>query len=289
MQHEETREQTTVLRGGVLTLAATPIGNPLDASVRLRLALAEAEVIAAEDTRRLSRLCASLNVRYSARVFSHHEHNEEARTQDILAALANGEKVLIVTDAGMPVVSDPGYRAVRAAVAAGYEVDVLPGPSAPLTALAASGLAPDRFTFEGFLPRKEGKRAAALSALAQEPRTMLFFESPRRLSETLAAAAEAFGADRQAAVCRELTKTFQEVVRLPLGQLAAWAEENEVLGEIVLVVSGAPQDAEVSLAELAQRARQIAHEDGVRLKEAAKRVAAQHRGVKASEVYDLAR
>ncbi|MGQ4496844.1 16S rRNA (cytidine(1402)-2'-O)-methyltransferase, partial [Dermabacteraceae bacterium P13101] len=121
------------------------------------------------------------------------------------------------------------------------------------------------------------------------PRTMLFFESPRRLSETLAAAAEAFGADRQAAVCRELTKTFQEVVRLPLGQLAAWAEENEVLGEIVLVVSGAPQDAEVSLAELAQRARQIAQEDGVRLKEAAKRVAAQHRGVKASEVYDLAR
>lgn len=275
-----------MLEPGVLTLAATPIGNPLDASVRLMRALGEADLIAAEDTRRLARLVRELEVVTHGRILSYHEHNEAERTGVLLEALEAGQRVLIVTDAGMPVVSDPGFQAVRAAADAGHRVTVIPGPSAVLTALAASGIAPDHFTFEGFPPRREGRRSSALEPLADEQRTMVFFESPRRTAATLASMAEAFGAERRAAVARELTKTHEEIVRGTLAELAAWAEEGEVLGEVVLVVAGA-EPAVATAGELVELvlARAAA---GERLKDAAKEIARAHAGVGASELYDLA-
>ncbi|WP_246236612.1 16S rRNA (cytidine(1402)-2'-O)-methyltransferase [Actinomadura chibensis] len=227
---------------GTLLLAAAPIGRADDASVRLRDALAAAPVIAAEDTRRLRRLAADLGVPLAGKVVSYHDANERTRTAGLVAELLAGRDVLVITDAGMPGVSDPGYRLVQAAVAEGAPVTVLPGPSAVTTALVASGLPTDRFCFEGFPPRKPGERARRLGALADEPRTMVFFESPRRLDSTLAAMADAFGADRPAAVCRELTKTYEEIRRGTLADLAAWAADG-VLGEITVVVGGAPERA----------------------------------------------
>lgn len=224
---------------GVLVLAATPIGDPRDAAPRLGAELASADVVAAEDTRRLRRLCADLGVEVSGAVVSFHEHNESARSSELVARLVGGERVVVVTDAGMPSVSDPGYRLVSAAVAAGVRVTCLPGPSAVLMALAVSGLPVDRFCFEGFLPRKPGERARVLADLAGERRTLVFFEAPHRLEATLVAMAEAFGRDRRAAVCRELTKTYEEVKRGVLADLAAWATDG-VRGEITLVVAGAP-------------------------------------------------
>src|SRR5689334_21476055 len=211
---------------GVLVLAGTPIGRVDDASPRLVAALGRADVVAAEDTRRLRRLATDLDVTVTGRVVSYFEGNEAARTSDLVEALLAGEEVLLVTDAGMPSVSDPGYRLVTAAVEAGVRVTAVPGPSAVLTALAVSGLAVDRFCFEGFLPRKPGERRRRLTALADEPRTTVFFESPHRTAATLAALAEDFGPTRRAAVCRELTKTHEEVVRGPLAELAAWAEDG---------------------------------------------------------------
>lgn len=275
-----------MLEPGVLTLAATPIGNPLDASVRLMRALEQADLIAAEDTRRLARLVSSLEVETAGRIISYHEHNEAERTGVLLEALAAGERVLIVTDAGMPVVSDPGFRAVRAAAEAGFTVTVIPGPSAVLTALAASGIAPDRFTFEGFPPRRDGRRAATFGPLVAEQRTMVFFESPRRTAATLASMAESFGEQRTAAVARELTKTYEEIVRGTLGELAEWAGTTEVLGEIVIVVAGAEPvatSAEDLVEEVLARAAA-----GERLKDAAKSLAKGQDGVTSSELYDLA-
>jgi 16S rRNA (cytidine1402-2'-O)-methyltransferase len=223
---------------GRVILAGVPLGQAGDASARLRAALASAPVIAAEDTRRLRRLCADLEVTPTGRVVSFFEANEAARIPGLLDALRAGEDVLVVTDAGMPSVSDPGYRLVAAAVAAGLGVTALPGPSAVTTALAVSGLPVDRFCFEGFLPRKAGERRRALAALAAEPRTMVFFEAPHRLAAALGDLVDAFGASRRAAVCRELTKTYEEVRRGGLGELAEWAT-GEVRGEITLVVAGA--------------------------------------------------
>lgn len=240
---------------GTLLLGAAPIGRAEDASGRLRAALADAAVIAAEDTRRLRRLAGDLGVRLGGRVVSHYEQNEKARAEELLGELLAGRDVLVITDAGMPGVSDPGYRLVRAAVAEGVPVTVLPGPSAVTTALVVSGLPTDRFCFEGFPPRKPGERARRFAALADEPRTLVFFESPRRLPATLAALADAFGADRPAAVCRELTKTYEEVRRGTLGELAAWADDG-VRGEITLVVGGAPEPR--GLAEPADLAAAVA-------------------------------
>jgi 16S rRNA (cytidine1402-2'-O)-methyltransferase len=232
-------------RTGVLVLAATPIGDPQDAAPRLGRELTTADVVAAEDTRRLRRLCADLGVTPSGRVLSYHEHNEAARTPELVERLVSGDRVVVVTDAGMPSVSDPGYRLVDAAVAAGVRVTCVPGPSAVLMALAVSGLPVDRFCFEGFLPRRPGERARVLTALADERRTMVFFEAPHRIDTTLSAMAEAFGAQRRAAVCRELTKTYEEVRRGPLAELATWAAEG-VRGEITVVVAGAvPQEVSV--------------------------------------------
>jgi 16S rRNA (cytidine1402-2'-O)-methyltransferase len=232
---------------GRLVLAATPIGDPADASVRLARLIETADLIAAEDTRRFRRLAAALEVVPAGRVISHHEHNEEYRSAEVVDTVRNGGTVLVVTDAGMPGVSDPGLTAVRAVLEAGLRVTALPGPSAALTALALSGLPTDRFCFEGFPPRTPGKRASAFAALAAEPRTMIFFESPRRTAATLAAMAAGFGAGRPAAVCRELTKTYEEVRRDSLAGLAAWAAEREILGEISIVVGGAPAVVPVDL------------------------------------------
>lgn len=238
------------LRGsGVLVVAGTPIGDPTDASPRLREALATADVVAAEDTRRTRRLAADLDVTISGRVVSYYDAVETARLPELLDALRSGSSVLLVTDAGMPSVSDPGYRLVAAVAAEGLPVTAVPGPSAVLTALALSAMPVDRFAFEGFLPRKPGERSRALAALAHDARTLVFFEAPHRLAEMLAAMVEAFGADRPAAVCRELTKTYEEVRRAPLGELAAWAAGG-VKGEITVVVHGAaPGSAPVLPAE----------------------------------------
>ncbi|MDA0631971.1 16S rRNA (cytidine(1402)-2'-O)-methyltransferase [Nonomuraea sp. MCN248] len=222
---------------GRLVLAGAPIGQAGDVSPRLREALAGADVVAAEDTRRLRRLAGELGVEIGGRVVSYYDANEAARAQELLETLREGRTVVVITDAGMPGVSDPGYRLTRLAVEAGVTVTALPGPSAVTTALAVSGLPSDRFCFEGFPPRKAGDRARRLEALAREERTMVFFEAPHRLAGSLAAMAEAFGADRPAAVCRELTKTYEEVRRGGLGELAAWAEAG-VKGEITVVVAG---------------------------------------------------
>ncbi|KRF12887.1 16S rRNA (cytidine(1402)-2'-O)-methyltransferase [Nocardioides sp. Soil796] len=224
---------------GVLVLAATPIGQVDDAPPRLVAEFGRADVVAAEDTRRLKRLTSDLGVTINGRVVSYFEGNESARTPVLLEALLAGDRVLLVTDAGMPSVSDPGYRLVAAAVAEGVRVTAVPGPSAVLTALAVSGLPVDRFCFEGFLPRKAGERSRRLTALAAEQRTMVFFEAPHRTAVALEAMADAFGDDRPGAVCRELTKTYEEVRRGGLRELAVWAADG-LRGEVTLVVQGAP-------------------------------------------------
>ena len=228
-------------RVGRLVLAGTPLGRVSDASAGLIEALRSADVIAAEDTRRLHRLAADLGISVSATVLSYYEAVEQSRIPGLLDRIRQGDEVVLVTDAGMPSVSDPGYRLVAAAAAAELTVTSVPGPSAVITALALSGLPSDRFTFEGFLPRKGGERATALSALSGEPRTMVFFESVHRLGDTLTAMVASFGADRPAALCRELTKTYEEVRRGTLGELAAGAEG--VRGEVTLVVGGASADS----------------------------------------------
>ena len=236
---------------GRLVLGGAPLGQPGDVGPRLRQAMAEADVLAVEDTRRLHRLASDLEVTLTGRVVTFHESVERSRLPGLLAALAEGATVLLLTDAGMPSVSDPGYTLVRAAIDAGVEVTSVPGPSAVTTALAVSGLPCDRFCFEGFLPRKAGERRSRLAGLAEERRTMVFFESPHRLADALRDAAAAFGDDRAAAVCRELTKTHEEIRRGPLSSLAAWAAEG-VRGEITLVVAGAtPAPVELSAGELA--------------------------------------
>ncbi|WP_217246405.1 16S rRNA (cytidine(1402)-2'-O)-methyltransferase [Streptomyces sp. AC602_WCS936] len=270
---------------GTLVLAGTPIGDVRDAPPRLAEELAGADVVAAEDTRRLRRLTQALGVAPRGRVVSYFEGNESARTPELVEELAGGARVLLVTDAGMPSVSDPGYRLVAAAVERDVRVTAVPGPSAVLTALALSGLPVDRFCFEGFLPRKAGERRARLREAAAERRTLVYFEAPHRLDDTLADMAEAFGAERRAAVCRELTKTYEEVRRGGLGELAAWAAEG-VRGEITVVVEGAPDHGpeEVGAEELVRRVR-VREEAGERRKEAIAAVAAQA-GLPKREVFD---
>jgi len=225
---------------GRLVLGGAPLGQPGDVGPRLREVMASADVLAVEDTRRLHRLASDLGVTFTGRLVTFHESVEQSRLPGLLAALADGGTVLLLTDAGMPSVSDPGYTLVRAAIDAGIPVTSVPGPSAVTTALAVSGLPVDRFCFEGFLPRKGGERRSLLAGLADERRTMVFFESPHRLADALTDAAAAFGAERPAAVCRELTKTYEEIRRGSLEELAKWAAEGEPRGEITLVVAGAP-------------------------------------------------
>ncbi|MET8609641.1 16S rRNA (cytidine(1402)-2'-O)-methyltransferase [Streptomyces misionensis] len=258
---------------GTLVLAGTPIGDVADAPPRLAEELSGADVVAAEDTRRLRRLTQALGVTPRGRVVSYFEGNESARTPELVEELLGGARVLLVTDAGMPSVSDPGYRLVAAAVEKDIRVTAVPGPSAVLTALALSGLPVDRFCFEGFLPRKAGERLSRLREVAAERRTLVYFEAPHRLDDTLAAMAEVFGAERRAAVCRELTKTYEEVRRGPLAELAGWAAQG-VRGEITVVVEGAPETGpeELGAEELVRRVR-VREEAGERRKEAIAAVA----------------
>jgi 16S rRNA (cytidine1402-2'-O)-methyltransferase len=272
---------------GRLVLVGAPLGNAADLSPRAARALATADLVAAEDTRRLARLARDAGIEISGRVTSYFEGNEARRTPEILAALHGGAVVAVVTDGGMPSVSDPGFRLVRAAVEAGVPVTAAPGPSAVTTALALSGLASDRFCFEGFLPRRPGERRARLAALAAEPRTLIFFEAPHRLAVMLADLAAAFGAERAGAVCRELTKTYEEVRRGELGDLAGWAGRDEPRGEITVVVAGAdvapaarPADAELLAAVAARESA------GRSRREAIAAVAKQY-GLPRREVYNL--
>jgi 16S rRNA (cytidine1402-2'-O)-methyltransferase len=277
-----------VSESGVLVLAGTPIGRVEDAPPRLVAELAGADVIAAEDTRRLKRLCTELGVTPTGRTVSYFEGNEQARTPALLEALLAGERVVLVTDAGMPSVSDPGYRLVAAAVEAGVLVTSVPGPSAVLTALAVSGLPVDRFCFEGFLPRKAGERGRRLAGLAREERTLVFFEAPHRTLAALEAMRDALGADRAAAVCRELTKTHEEVRRGPLGELVDWAGalEHGVRGEVTIVVAGAVATAALPADPAAWRAAVAElEEEGTSRKEAIGEIA-RLAGVPKREVYD---
>ncbi len=265
----------------MLLLAATPIGNLGDASRRLIEALGNAEVVAAEDTRTTIQLMRALGVENRPRLIALHEHNERAKAAEIVE-LARETDVLVLSDAGMPTVSDPGFPLVEAAIAAGVTVSALPGPSAVLMALAVSGLPTDRFAFEGFLPRKG--RLPALRALASEPRTLVFFESPHRIAEALADVAEAMGADRRVAVCRELTKLYEEVVRGTATEVAEHFAEG-ARGEIVLVVEGAAP-ASASLEDGVARVEALVA-SGTRLKDASAEVA-EHTGLSRRELYEAA-
>ena len=264
----------------MLILAATPIGNLSDASPRLLEHLKSSKYIAAEDTRSLLKLANNLSVKLNAKLFSLHEHNEGERIAQILEIAAQ-EDVLVVSDAGMPTVSDPGFLLVRAAAAADIEITIIPGPSAVLSALAVSGLPTDRFTFEGFLPRKSGDRKKAFESLAREPRTMVFFESPHRIQESLADAAAVLGDKRQASVSRELTKKFEHTQRGTLAHLVEWAA-SEPRGEMVLVIAGA-EVQEVKSEDLLQQVLALI-EDGVGLKQAVAEIASAA-GASKSELY----
>ena len=269
----------------MLVLAGTPLGNPRDAPARLLDELSTADVVAAEDTRRLHRLAAASGVTIAGRVVSYYEGNESARTPELVDALRAGTRVLLVTDAGMPSVSDPGYRLVAGAVEAGIRVTAVPGPSAVLTALALSGLPVDRFCFEGFLPRKPGERATRLRELAGERRTLVLFEAPHRLAASLDAMVEAFGDGRRAAVCRELTKTYEEVRRGPLGELAAWAAGG-VRGEITVVVAGADRPSGAATAPQALVDAVAAREHAGQHRKEAIAAVAEQLGVPKRTVFD---
>jgi 16S rRNA (cytidine1402-2'-O)-methyltransferase len=241
-----------------LVLAATPIGDPDDASPRLRRALETADVIAAEDTRRLRRLVTTLGVTMSGRLVAVYDAVERSRCAALLAEVSEGRTVLVVTDAGMPLVSDPGHVLVTEAIAAGLDVTVIPGPSAVIAAVAVAGIPVDRFCVEGFLPRKAGERRTRLAELVDDPRALVLFEAPHRLAASLIDIAAVFGDNRRAAVCRELTKTHEEVRRGTLAELVAWAAGSQVRGEITVVVAGAsqarePVGDEVLAAEVAER------------------------------------
>jgi 16S rRNA (cytidine1402-2'-O)-methyltransferase len=264
----------------VLILAATPIGNLSDASPRLVEHLLSSKFIAAEDTRSLLKLANALGIKLNARLFSLHEHNEGDRIEQILEIAGEGD-VLVVSDAGMPTVSDPGFLLVRAAVKAEIAVTIIPGPSAVLSALAVSGLPTDRFTFEGFLPRKTGDRKKTFAALAREPRTMVFFESPHRILESLEDAASVLGVARQASVSRELTKKFEHTQRGTLPELVEWAK-SEPKGEMVLVIAGA-EVVEAKSEDLVQQVLALI-EDGVGLKQAVAEIAGAA-GAGKSELY----
>lgn len=280
------RSRGTILRASLdsvtLVLAATPLGDSRDAAPRLVQMLAEAEIIAAEDTRRLRALATVLGVTPAGRIISFYEDVEDARLPKLLDAVRSGDTVVLVTDAGMPSLSDPGYRLVRACVAEDLPVTCIPGPSAVTTALVVSGVPTDRFCFEGFVPRRSGERAKWLTALTTETRTTVFFESPYRLAATLAEAVDVLGADRYAAVCRELTKPHEEIRRGSLAELAAWAAQG-VRGEVTVVLAGA-EPHEISVSELVgEVADRVAA--GERLKSAATEVASAA-GVSKKELYD---
>jgi 16S rRNA (cytidine1402-2'-O)-methyltransferase len=267
---------------GRLLLGATPLGQPSDASPRLLDALARADVVAAEDTRRVRTLAKALDVAITGRVVSMFDRVEAARVDSLIEAMQAGATVLVVSDAGMPLISDPGFRLVAACVEAGLPVACLPGPSAVTTALVLSGLPSEKFCFEGFAPRRSAARRSWLASLADEQRTCVFFESPRRLSACLQDAVEQLGGARRAAVCRELTKVHEEVLRGSLDELATWAADG-VLGEITVVLAGGTPHAD--LPSLVVEVEDLVA-GGTRVKDACGEVAAAHPGVRSRQLYD---
>lgn len=269
-----------------LTLAATPIGNLGDLTDRVKEVLRQADIIAAEDTRSLHKLLHAAGVQTQATVVSHHEHNEVDSAAGLIDAVRSGQRVVFVPEAGMPAISDPGYRLTQEAIAANIPVTVAPGVSAAITALVLSGLPTDRFAFEGFLPRKAGDKANVLSALADEARSLIFYESPHRTAATLESMVKVFGEDRLAAVARELTKFHEEIARGSLSELVEWAQSKTLKGEIVIVVGPAPEAEPASFeAALAQVRTSVA--DGERLKSATREVA-KRTGHSARELYNAA-
>lgn len=270
--------------GGVLVLGGTPIGNLADASDRLRTELATADLIAVEDTRKLRTLASGLGVRTRGRVIVNHDHNETERSATIVRAVQDGQRVLLLSDAGMPTISDPGYVAAAAVAEAELPVTVVPGPSAALTALALSGLPTGRFTFEGFLARKGSERTRRLASLAGEERTMIFYESPHRTATTLADFVSTFGPERRGTVSRELTKLHEEVRRGTLAELNAWAAAERIRGEIVIIVEGAPAPQTPEAEDLTQLVLDRVAA-GERLKAACAAVAAET-GASKRELYE---
>ncbi|OKL46257.1 16S rRNA (cytidine(1402)-2'-O)-methyltransferase [Boudabousia liubingyangii] len=269
---------------GTIALAGTPIGDTRDASPRLINAIQHADIIAAEDTRRALNLAGRLGIKPGGKLVPLHEHNESGKSPEIIEAAQNGARILVISDAGMPTVSDPGYDLIQAALAAGTPIRIIPGPSAVLTALAASGMPTDRFTFEGFMPRKDGQRSATLSALKNEKRTMIFFDSPRRTHDSLKVMAQVFGEERPAAVCRELTKTHEEIMRGTLKELIE-KTSGEVLGEITIVVHGAtPKAPEI---EDYLPAVLTLVDGGMKLKAAAAQIA-EESGLRKNQLYQAA-
>jgi 16S rRNA (cytidine1402-2'-O)-methyltransferase len=273
------------MSGGQLILAATPLGNILDASPRLKETLEQADLIAAEDTRRAKRLFADLNLEITAPVISLFEENEIEKIPDIIEKLKNGLKVVVISDAGTPAISDPGYRLVTKAIEENISITVIPGPSAVLSALVLSGLPTDRFSFEGFIARKGKERTEILNNLNTQSRTMVLFESPRRTLQTLRDIQEVVGDDRKAAVVREISKTYEEVIRGSLKELVAWANSKEVLGEITLVIAGVENTGkkEVDDEAIAEVKQLIAA--GSSFKDAVQEVSTQ-RGLSRRELYE---
>ena len=273
------------MSGGQLILAATPLGNILDASPRLKETLEQADLIAAEDTRRAKRLFADLNLEIKAPVISLFEENEIEKIPDIIEKLKNGLKVVVISDAGTPAISDPGYRLVTKAIEENISITVIPGPSAVLSALVLSGLPTDRFSFEGFIARKGKERTEILSNLNTQSRTMVIFESPRRTLQTLQDIQEIVGDERKAAVVREISKTYEEVIRGSLKELVAWANSKEVLGEITLVIAGVENTGkkEVDDEAIAEVKQLIAA--GSSFKDAVQEVSTQ-RGLSRRELYE---
>ncbi len=268
---------------GRLLIGATPLGQPSDASARLVSALGSADVVAAEDTRRVRILAQALDVRLVGKLVSLFDQNEASRVPALVDDIKGGATVLLVSDAGMPLISDPGYRLVAACLDAGLQITCLPGPSAVTTALAVSGLPSERFCFEGFAPRKHAARITWLKTVAAEPRTCVFFESPRRLAACLRDAVDELGPERRAVVCRELTKTHEEVIRGTLAELAAWADDG-VLGEITVVLAGATPRAD--LPTLVADVNALV-DDGMRVKDACAQVVAANPGSPSRrELYD---
>ena len=241
-----------------LSLAATPLGNPGDASTRLKDAIENAGIVAAEDSRKFHRLCADLNIDFTGRVISFFEGNEQERTAEILTMLQAGTSILVVSDAGMPTISDPGFRLMRDAIAEGIPVEVIPGPSAVTTAIALAGLPTDRFVFEGFSPRTSGARKKFFENLRNEERTIVWFEAPHRLLDALEDAVAVFGPNRNGAICREMTKRYEETIRASLGELLSWAQTHEVLGEITMVLEGASSNfAQITAESMVSRVKEF--------------------------------
>lgn len=271
---------------GELIIAAVPLGNVGDASDRLKAAIQSADVIAAEDSRRFHRLCKDLDIEPRAKVISFFEGNETERLSELRESLVGPSSVLLVSDAGMPTVSDPGYRAIRMALDEGIEVKVLPGPSAVTTALALSGLPTDRFCFEGFAPRSDQARKQYFEEIVNETRTMIFFEAPHRITDFMAAAIEIFGKERKGAICREMTKTYEETIRGTLEELHQWTLSKEMLGEFTVVIEGFnPGSTSQSDSEIAELVKRY-ESSGITRKEAIA-IAAKDLKISKRKVFDI--